>query len=86
MAASTLPAPGTQYGPCAEPCSHTDCAHTRRMAAAVCPFCDEAIGYDRRFYNDGGASLGGFDLVHALCAEDDHERRAQDPPSGGRSR
>ena len=84
MAASVLPAPGTEYGPCAEPCSHTDCAHTRRMAAAVCPLCDGAIGYGRRFYNDG--EPGGFDLVHALCAEDDLDRRDTHPPSEGRTR
>lgn len=78
MAASTLPAPGTEYGPCAEPCSHTDCAHSRRMAAAVCPFCDEAIGYGRRFYNEGDP--GGFDLVHALCLEDHLDGQAREKP------
>ena len=83
MAASTLPAPGTEYGPCGGPCAHTDCAHTRRMAAVVCPLCEEEIGYGRRFYNDG--QPGGFDLVHALCAEDDLDRRASDTPSEGRS-
>ena len=86
MAASFLSAPGTEYGPCVEPCAHTDCAHTRRMAAALCPFCDEPIGYERRYYNDG--EPGGLDLVHAVCLEDDPDRRAQGPtpPSEGRTR
>ena len=77
MAASALPAPGSEYGPCAEPCAHTDCAHTRGMAAAVCPLCEKPIGYERRFYNEG--EPGGFDLVHALCLEDDLERRTKNP-------
>ncbi|QIN85464.1 hypothetical protein GBA63_22445 (plasmid) [Rubrobacter tropicus] len=81
MAASTLAAPGTKYGPCAEPCPHTDCAHTRRMAAAVCPLCNGEIGYERRFYNDGDP--GGFDLVHALCAEDQLDRPEPDESTAG---
>lgn len=36
MAASTLPAPGTRFGPCEPQCSHIDCEATRKMAAAIC--------------------------------------------------
>ena len=68
MAAITVPAPGTKYGPCGEPCSHRDCAESRRMAAVVCRFCDESIGYERRFYNEGAP--GSYDLVHAVCLEE----------------
>lgn len=50
MAAGTLAAPGTQAGPCAEDCQHTDCAATRAMADAECAYCDEPIGYETRFY------------------------------------
>ena len=84
MASSTLPAPGTDHGPCAEPCAHTDCAHTRRMAAAVCPLCGAAIGYERRFYNEG--KPGGFDLAHALCVEDNPDGPAETTSSRGSSR
>ncbi len=67
MAAGTLPEPGTEYGPCAEPCKHTDCAATREMVTATCRFCLEPIGYDRRFYREGN----GSGLVHASCLEDE---------------
>ena len=66
MAAGKLPAPGTDLGPCKKKCRHKDCAETRRMAEATCPFCDETIGYDRRFYDDRARGL-----CHADCLEDD---------------
>lgn len=53
MAASALPAPGTEYGPCEPSCEHTDCAATRQMAARNCIGCAEKIGYDKRFYRGG---------------------------------
>lgn len=34
MAAAYLPPPGTEYGPCASACFHTDCAANRKMAEA----------------------------------------------------
>jgi hypothetical protein len=56
MAASTLPEPGKvvrgeEIGPCKDVCEHTDCATTRRMAAADCAICGKPIGYETRFYN-----------------------------------
>ena len=78
MAASILPMPGTEYGPCAVACFHTDCAHTRRMAAMNCPFCNEPIGYERRSYDEG--EPGVLDLVHAVCLEDHLE---SGPPDTG---
>ena len=65
MSFATIAAPGTEFGPCAEPCEHTDCAATRRTAEALCNICGEPIGYDRRYYSD---DPGGY--VHALCAEE----------------
>lgn len=32
-----------------------------KLAAVVCRFCDEHIGYERRFYNEGAS--GSYDLV-----------------------
>lgn len=78
MAASTLPKPGTTYGPCLEPCQHKDCAGRRGMAASLCRFCGTAIGYETEFYDDGsGHPL--LSLVHARCFERDIEagRRAE---------
>lgn len=71
MAASTLPEPGkvvrgTEIGPCVDPCEHTDCAQTREMAASICRFCNEPIGYEVRFYTDPDNKEH---LVHALCLE-----------------
>lgn len=66
MAAGRLPAPGTEFGPCLEPCQHNDCAATRADAAAICRFCSKEIGYDRRFYIDSDTRS----LVHADCLED----------------
>jgi len=72
MGWGTLPAPGTELGPCEGECAHTDCAETRRMAASACARCGEEIGYDRAFYARGE----GF--VHAACAwaEEAERRRA----------
>lgn len=64
MAAGALSAPGTQYGPCVEPCEHRDCASTRELAEKICPHCNEPIGYDRNFYQDGTWTT----LEHQLCA------------------
>jgi len=69
MASTKLPLPGSQYGPCAEPCKHQDCARARADAAEVCIYCGESIGYNRSFYDM--SSYAGLRpiLAHALCAE-----------------
>ena len=63
MAAGALAQPGTEFGPCAEPCEHTDCASTRELAEKPCSICGEPIGY-RRFYQDGTWTV----LTHECCA------------------
>jgi hypothetical protein len=67
MAAGSLAAPGTTYGPCAEPCEHRDCALTRTSAATPCVYeqCGEPIGYDRLFFQ---TDVG---LAHADCVYDE---------------
>ncbi len=72
MAAGTLPAIGTKYGPCKSDCVHRDCMSTKAMAKALCIRCGEPIGYGVRFYEDRETmpSLGcATALVHALCEE-----------------
>jgi hypothetical protein len=64
MAASALASPGTVAGPCNGPCSHRDCAETRRMADANCVICLHPIGFNRRFY------ILGEGPVHASCLEE----------------
>lgn len=72
MAAGYLSKPGTEYGPCEGGCEHRDCAATREMAATVCRFCGEPIGYDRGFY--WGDRIE--DRAHASCAEAAADREA----------
>lgn len=62
MAASALPRPGTEYGPCEGSCEHTDCAATRAMADRNCAGCAEKIGYDQRFFREDDGSL-----LHMKC-------------------
>jgi hypothetical protein len=62
MAASSLPAPGTEYGPCEPSCEHTDCAATRAMAGRNCAGCAEKIGYEKRFFREDDGSL-----LHMAC-------------------
>jgi hypothetical protein len=79
MAASTLPEPGKivrgeEIGPCIEPCEHTDCAATRRMAETHCSICGQVIGYETLFYDIGQrkpmvSKTLTEDLVHAICHE-----------------
>jgi hypothetical protein len=75
MAAGTLSAPGTEYGPCDSSCAHLDCAETRRQAETPCFLCHEPIGYERRFYRDRHISTGAWRYAHAACLEEDNERR-----------
>lgn len=72
MAAGLLAEPGDAFGPCAEPCKHTDCAATRRHAARICHHCGNSIGYMTRFYDvEAGTPAEPIktDSVHALCEE-----------------
>lgn len=65
MAAISLAETGTEFGECAEPCNHTDCAEIRRMKTLPCTLCEEPIG-TRRFYQHD--STGRWDkLDHEVC-------------------
>lgn len=70
MAAGVLPKPGSKLGPCKKACEHRDCAETKRDAAALCRFCQKAIGYGESFIR---ARLTGV-LAHAWCADEAVER------------
>ena len=71
MATCILCSPGTEFGPCKEPCNHSDCQLTRRMAEMNCGICRMPIGYETRYYDDDQ-----YGLVHALCLEEalDHRK------------
>lgn len=62
MAAIQIPAPGTEYGPCVDPCEHRDCAAARRDAARPCRVCGKPIGYGV----DCGADDDG-NWAHWMC-------------------
>ena len=68
MAAGVLSKPGSDFGPCEEGCSHTDCAETRTMAAGLCAYCGKPIGYQVRYYRRANFDPPAFD--HARCLED----------------
>ena len=67
MAAGTIAAPGTEAGPCTEPCEHFDCKMARADAASPCQICGKPIGFETRHYLAAGAI--GRQFVHALCLE-----------------
>jgi len=74
MAAGYLPETGSEFGPCADACEHSDCAQTKRMLLTVCRWCDLAIGY-RAFYNDTPDGEPAWSrMVHAVCHEETLDR------------
>jgi len=68
----TLPKPGSEYGPCTNLCAHPNCAETRKMAEAVCGYCNKKIGYNTRFYDETTQKEQKY--CHTLCLE----RRIED--------
>lgn len=68
MAASSLPPPGSEYGPC-RACTHTDCQLTRNMAETLCAVCETRIGYDVPFYRVDAEPANNLPMVHAACQE-----------------
>jgi hypothetical protein len=67
MAAAVISRPGTEHGPCRHDCDHDDCAELRRVAASICLWCNNSIGYLREFCRDED-HIGRW--VHYDCAED----------------
>jgi hypothetical protein len=67
MAAVILQEPGTEYGPCVEPCSHVDCAATRTEAALHCPGCAKVLGYGQRIAKPPTGDALGDETWHFLC-------------------
>lgn len=64
MAYIALSGPGTDHGPCREPCAHRDCDQTRELAErTACPGCSEPLGYDRTFWLVDGI------MRHVACTE-----------------
>ena len=64
MGYGILAEPGTEFGPCAEPCQHKDCAATRAKANENCIECGETIGYGTKYYQEEDG------LIHYRCAKD----------------
>jgi hypothetical protein len=73
MAAGHLSRPDTTTGPCVDPCQHTDCAATRRMADCRCRLCRTAIGDETWLSQE---ESGGF--VHATCLLTAQEEASRD--------
>jgi len=64
MSITTLSAPGSEYGPCLDPCGHIDCQEIRHIAQSKCRTCSLDIGYDREIM-----MLADGTIVHADCLE-----------------
>ena len=77
MAAGALAPPGSEAGPCADPCPHFDCKLSRADAAAPCRICSAPIGYETRIYLAPEAI--GRQLVHAVCLEAQVEKEKGGP-------
>ena len=84
MPAPRIHPPGTDLGPCDEPCEHQDCADQHAIAAEICRYCDQPIGFDTRFYPEADLRAAGTGItyhhVHAICQADafEEERRNSD--------
>lgn len=79
------PAPGTEHGPCVEPCQHTDCATMRRDALRTCRICKLPIGYDRAIHFESTELYGDeVAIVHHAClaAEVEQERKMRAATQG----
>ncbi len=71
MAASFISSPGTQFGPCIEPCHHTDCHALRLVAESSCTYCHEPIGYEKRYYHLGENAVDETNIyAHAVCVDE----------------
>ena len=65
MVDGIFPNPGTERGPCIDPCNHMSCKLVRGMAERTCYICEEKIGYEMKFYDDRKFKT----LTHAICLE-----------------
>ena len=73
MAAGIMGNPGSEFGPCIDPCNHRDCEASRTQAASIWAYCGRPIGYGVRYYAD---EPGGW--CHAVCLEVEYERSKLD--------
>jgi len=57
--------------PCLENCQHIQCCETRQVAAYPCRVCGKPIGYDKRFFFEGGSKQfePSTPYVHAICVK-----------------
>jgi hypothetical protein len=81
MAAGRFSEPGTEFGPCADECTHRDCAATRRSAEQPCTHCGNRIGYGERFYDVSQPGAPSREvLAHAICEESVVASRSGEQP------
>lgn len=76
MAYAITPIPGGEFL-CGDDCHHTDCKANRETIAAVCRYCNEPIGPDRRYNHESSQPQDAF--VHWGCL---HEHYANEHPFG----
>jgi hypothetical protein len=59
--------PGSEYGPCAEPCRHKDCALLRAPDQGKCGKCGKPLETGDRFYFVDGLPVHAREEEEALC-------------------
>lgn len=64
MSTTTLNPPGSEYGPCLDPCGHNDCMNIRLVAQSNCAICSLTIGYGREII-----MLEDSSIAHVDCLE-----------------
>ncbi len=71
MDSASLAAPGQPAGPCLDPnCGHFDCEANRALAARLCAYCGEPIGFETAFHwQDPNPP------IHIACLKETIERR-----------
>ena len=70
----TMAAIGSEYGPCVEPCKHTDCAKNREDLLKTCEICGEIIGADVPMYFVGHAKEGKVEHLRCVMKRENARR------------
>jgi hypothetical protein len=66
MSTTTLSAPGSECGPCLDPCGHKDCQEIRHIAQSDCAICSLTIGYDREIMMLADGEIAHYDCLFGV--------------------
>lgn len=76
MAHFRIDTPGTLRGHCKNNCDHIDCRQIREIVKALCPLCEEPLGYGVNLTGtpDDAGRLAHFECVYELETRRQEER------------